>query len=95
MKEMGLDISDHRAMPLSPGNIGEGDLMLTMTADLAEAVKRRVGHRTPVYSLPEYVGAAEELPDLFVESVAVCRGMAGCLRDLLSRALVRLEEEAK
>jgi protein-tyrosine-phosphatase len=91
LKELGLDISDHRAAPLSPNSVRDDDLVLTMNVELAYAARGCLGIGVPIYTLTEYVGATEDLPDLFIESTAVCREIAERLRDLIARALFRLE----
>jgi protein-tyrosine-phosphatase len=95
LKELGLDISDHRSTPLSRDRVGDTDLVLAIDAELAHAARRRLGTDVPVQSLAEYVGAEEELPDVFIESTAVCREIAERLLDLISRALFRLEQQAR
>lgn len=95
LKEMGLDISDHRATPLSRDSVTDEDLVLTMNVELAYAARRCLGVGMAIYTLSEYVGAAEELPDVFIESTAVCREIAERLRDLIARALFRLEQQGK
>ncbi len=91
LKEVGLDISDHRAAQLDPQSVTNNDLVLAVNAELAQAAERCVGPGVPVFSLGAFAGTNDELPDLFQETVSACREIARQLRVQITQALPRLE----
>jgi protein-tyrosine-phosphatase len=59
-RDWGIDLSDHRSVPLTPELVHNADLVLTMTADQAHAICERFpAARDRVRSLGSYCGEAE------------------------------------
>lgn len=93
MSEMGIDLGGHRASALVPEDVESADLILTMTEAHRDFVRRMVpGTEEKVYTLGEFAGRGEEVPDPFGRSLDVYRQSAEVIKDLVIQALVRLKE---
>lgn len=90
---MGLSLHDHRASRLTPEDVREVDLILTMTAAHREYVRNLVPEAAgKVFTLAEYAGANEDVPDPIGQAIETYRQCAYRLEALISRALDRLGE---
>ncbi len=95
MKEMGLDLSGHRARQVEPEMLQEADLILTMTGRHKDAALGiSPSSRNRVFTLKEFVGGGvtedTDIPDPFGGSLEVYRRCARELEELLSRLVDRL-----
>lgn len=94
--EQGIDLSTHRARQLSADLVESADLILTMSAQHAEAA-RALGGDERVHLLGEYAGRrgdAAEVLDPFGADLDLYRETGIELRALIEDALERLEREA-
>jgi protein-tyrosine-phosphatase len=94
MKERGLDIGHHRSQPVTRELVAESDLVLTMTGYHREAIR----HQWPeyagkVFTLAEYVGRADEVPDPFGGSLAEYRCTAESLAELLAAVVQQMSQK--
>lgn len=93
LAEMGISLHEHRASRLTPEAVLEFDLILTMTAAHREYVSNLVPSAPgKVFTLAEYVGVSEDVPDPIGQSIETYRQCARRLEDLIARALDRLRE---
>ena len=95
MSEMGISLHDHRATRLTPEDIREADLVLTMTAAHREYIKRLVPQCSEkVFTLAGYAGAeSEDIPDPLGYPLDAYRECARKLEELIARSLAKLAEE--
>jgi len=95
MSEMGISLHDHRATRLTPEDIREADLVLTMTAAHREYIKRLVPQCSEkVFTLADYAGAeSEDIPDPLGYPLDAYRECARKLEELIARSLAKLAEE--
>lgn len=95
--ERGLDLSAHRATPLTPELVRQADLILTMGRSHAAAVMA-MGGREKVHTLVDFAGRPGDLPadvaDPIGGDVAAYRHTADVIDRLLSLTVARLEREA-
>lgn len=89
MKEMGIDLTGHKSAQLGPEDIEQADLVLTMTRTHRDNLKQLMpGAADKIYTLSEYAGSGNDIPDPFGSSEEFYRLVAGEL-DNLSRAMLR------
>src|SRR5687767_10675950 len=65
MREMSIDLSEHRARQLKADTGQDVDLILAMTPLHAEQARAIVGTTVPVRTLGDYAGVAEAVDDPF------------------------------
>ena len=66
MKDIGCDLTNHRAMPLEAALKNEYDIILTMTQSHKMAVLLKFPQlKDNIYTLAEYVGENEDIADPF------------------------------
>ncbi|HZK17779.1 MAG TPA: low molecular weight protein arginine phosphatase [Clostridia bacterium] len=93
MFEMGIDLEGHRASVLIPEDVESADLVLTMTERHRDFVRQMApGAAGKVYTLGEFAGRGEDVPDPFGRSLDTYRQSAEAIKDLVIQALVRLKE---
>ncbi len=91
---MGVSLSEHRASRLTPENVREADIILTMTAGHRECVLNLVPEAAEkVFTLAEHAGACGDVPDPIGQPVETYRECARELEDLIVRVLDRLESK--
>ncbi len=93
--ERGLDLSGHRARQLSPGLLGQADLILTMSRRHAVDVVT-LGGGGKVHTLVDFAEATEfprDVADPIGGDVARYRETAEMLDALLAKVVARLEQE--
>jgi len=94
MRERGLDLTGHRSQPL-PDTSGF-DLILTMTRGHREAILARqpaLGGR--VFTLGEYAGTGQEVPDPFGGPLQAYQQTATVLESLLQAVVNRIRTEGR
>ena len=89
MREMGIDLSNHRARQLNAESAHGVHLILAMTPKHAEQARAIVGTTVPVRSLGDNAGVDEAVDDPFDGSVERYRRTAHQLERLLRGALSR------
>lgn len=92
LREMGLDLSTHRSRPL-PDDLGEFDLVLTMTRSQKALVALVAGEGPRVFTLKGFAGAPgeEDIPDPIGSSSSDYRKLAEELRSLVPPVLGRIK----
>lgn len=93
MKEHGCDLSAHRARGLTPADVREAFLVLTMSVSHKQYINSRLsGTYRNVYALKEYVyGISEDIKDPFGGSPKVYMQCA----EEIAEAVERLFEKVK
>lgn len=94
-RERGLDLSPHRARPLTAGLIEGADLILTMSRMHAADVVD-LGGGTKVHTLAEYAQADDFPPDVadpYGGDITAYRDTAEMIDALLSRVVERLARD--
>jgi protein-tyrosine-phosphatase len=89
MREMGIDISNHRSRKLKAEIAQAVDLVLAMTPKQAEQARAIVGTTVRVQTLGEYAGVREAVGDPFGGTVERYRRTAEQIHRLLMEALSR------
>jgi protein-tyrosine-phosphatase len=102
MREEGLDLTGHRATPLTPEAAAAADVILTMTTAHKQAVLALVPSiQAKVFTLKEYGrgrpgaedAAGDDIADPFGAAADVYRACAGELKEALWQLVRRLERE--
>lgn len=96
MRDRGLDLTNHLSRTAAGELLTGADLVLTMT----ERHKERLLANDPallgrVYSLGEYAGTGEEVPDPFGGSLADYERTAQTLERMLQRVVERISQEGR
>ncbi len=96
MRNMGLDITGHKARTADDSIIRGADLILTMTQSHRDTILQRFsGLRANVYTLAEYSGGANDVPDPFGMDEAEYNACALQLKKMLEasdRFILHLHE---
>ena len=89
--ERGIDLSSHRATPLSRDVLAGATLVLGMTSGQVRR-SREIDSDTPAHLLSEYAGSrrAEDVPDPFGGDITSYRKMLEHLEGLMARVADRL-----
>lgn len=94
MAELGISLHEHRAALLTPEDIREADLVLTMTSGHREYIKRLVPHsQGKIFTLADYAGDSKDIPDPIGYPLEAYRGCARRLAELVARSLEKLGRE--
>lgn len=94
MKERGLDLSAHRSQPVPDSQ--EYDLVLTMTRSHKEAIlARQPGWSGRVFTLGEYAGIGQDVPDPFGGPLSSYQSTAAALERLLQAVVNRIRAEGR
>ncbi len=76
MQQLGLSIDDHQSRPVNKYLLAEADLVLTMTQGHKKAILDYMNDiRDKVFTLGEFTGSGQEIPDPFglpVEEYIAC-----------------------
>jgi len=96
MSEMGICLRDHRAARLTPEDVREADLVLTMTAAHRDFIKKLVPQCSEkIFTLAGYAGTGpEDVPDPLGYPLGAYRKCARKLEELIARSLARLDADA-
>lgn len=70
-RQNGLDISGHIAKPITPKELDENTLVLTMTAEQRFRVMSHVEGRYTIFSIKEFVGEQGDIQDPYGGSLEV------------------------
>lgn len=95
LRRMGLDLSGHRSRAASAEWLEGADLVLTMTARHKEqvlAMQPSLAGR--VFTLGEYAGSGQEVPDPFGGSLETYERTARLLKEMLQSVVERISREA-
>ncbi|ABO51666.1 protein tyrosine phosphatase [Desulforamulus reducens MI-1] len=93
--EQGIELSQHRAMLLTPELVTEADLILTMTENHRQQIIRQAPEsQGKVFTLGDYVGENGDVSDPFGSPVETYRRCAGELKNLISKALDKLSKDS-
>lgn len=96
VREVGLDLTDHRSRPVEARLLAESDLVLVMEKGHKEALQfefPEVAGR--VYLLSEMAGAGYSVDDPVGKSIEEYRAMRAELQDLIDRGFERIRELAE
>jgi len=86
--EEGLDIKQHKSLPISKELIVKSNLVLTMThAHKDTVVKKYPQYANKIYTLGEYAGVGEEVPDPFGGDIDCYILCAKTIKELLLLSL--------
>ena len=90
---LGIELSQHRATPLSSELVAEADLVLTMTENHRRQILSQCPEATDkVFTLGAYVDLPLDVSDPYGSSVETYRNCAEELKHLISKALDKLSE---
>lgn len=93
LKEMGIDLSHHRARRLNGEMVAQARLLLTMTRSQKERLLALYPWaREKVFTLKEYIGKEGDIPDPFGQDVEAYRRLAQELSSLIEEFLDRYQE---
>ncbi len=93
MAERGLDISDHRSHDLTPQDVEEADLILTMERGQAEAIKVEFPqHAHKVHLLSEMAGRHYDIRDPYGGPLYEYRQCAAEIERLIEEGYSRIME---
>ena len=96
MKACMLDLSGHRSRPVSAETLAGVDLVLTMTARHKEQILMNWPHLSGrVFTLAEYAGSGQDVPDPFGGTLADYDQTAATLADLLRAVVARINREGQ
>ncbi|HAG10044.1 MAG TPA: low molecular weight protein arginine phosphatase [Desulfotomaculum sp.] len=91
MKEVQIDVKDHKAVLLTCELVREADLILTMTRSHKQQVEQlEPGSIEKTFTLAEFAGKGSDIIDPFGRSLDLYRQCAAELRYLIGLALDRL-----
>jgi len=95
MKELGLNLDDHRASGITREAVEWADLILTMTTGQRDAVVRRFPDAAPkTHVLKEYASTdvgGSDIQDPFLQPVEVYRKVAGEISEALSKVVEKIK----
>ena len=91
MRERGLDLRDHRSQEVDAALLEQSDLVLTMTAGHAEALRAEFpGHAANVFLLTEMAGPPYDVRDPYGGPVEEYRSTALELERLIEAGLEKI-----
>lgn len=91
LAKLDIDISAHRAQGISPEFLDKSDLILTMTQ--SHKMMLTIAADKPVYTLGEYGGSGDDVPDPYGGGIDDYRYCCNQLNELLLDALERVYDE--
>ena len=95
MAERGVDISGHRAHDLTPADVEEATLILTMTPSHAESIRREFPRQArKVYTLAEMAGRSYGVDDPYGGSLSEYRRCADEIERLIEEGYRRIVQLA-
>lgn len=93
--EHGVNISSHASCQLSIEDVQSADLILTMTASHASAIKSAVPDaKNKVFSLSQYV-ASSDISDPYGGNIEVYRKSASEIMDAVKKVFLKLSDESQ
>ena len=94
MRRRGLDLTGHRSQPVNDQSLAGVDLILTMTERHKDAIRMPWPHLADrLFTLGEYAGTREDVPDPFGGSLEEYEATASRLEALLTRIVERIRKE--
>lgn len=91
MAERGIDISDHRSHDLTPKDVEEADLILTLGRGQAEAISLEFPqHAHKVHLLSELADRQYDIPDPYGGSLSEYRQCANDIERLIEESYPRI-----
>jgi len=93
MREIGVDISDHQAQPVTEEMLEAADLVLTMTGAHRDYLTRMYGENDRIFSLYEFLGLNGDVLDPFGGDTDTYRACRDELRQLMEMLVDKLENE--
>lgn len=94
MKSRGLDLSSHRSQPVS--DLRDYDLVLTMTQSHRDAIlARQPAMAGRVFTLGEYAGTGQDIPDPFGGPLSAYQHTASALEPMLQAVVNRIRTEGR
>lgn len=91
MEERGIDISDHRSHDLTPQDVEEADLILTMERGQAEAISLEFPHHAhKVHLLSEMIGRHYDIRDPYGSPLYEYRQCAAEIERLIEEGYPRI-----
>jgi protein-tyrosine-phosphatase len=95
MKEMGLDISNHKSKLVTADLMAHFDLILTMEENQKEALSLEFRSSADrIFLLSEMIGLVESIPDPIGGTLADYQDTARLIQRILVRGLDRINELA-
>ncbi|MGI6551222.1 MAG: low molecular weight protein arginine phosphatase [Syntrophomonadales bacterium] len=95
MEEVGVDLSDHKAQPVSEAVLAQADWILTMTRSHRDYLTRIYGKNDKLFTLYEFLGQDKDVLDPFGGDVAVYRACRNELQQLIEMLIEKLAGEIK
>lgn len=96
LRARGLDLTAHRSRPVSPQTLAGVDLILTMTGRHKSQILMFWPHLSDrVYTIAEYAGSGQDVPDPFGGTLADYDQTAATLEDLLRAVVARISREGQ
>ena len=93
LKDMGIDISEHKASMVDSDILEEVNLILTMTkSHYYQLLQLNPGIKEKVFTLGEYVGIEGDIPDPIGGPKEVYDGCAQVLKQLINMAFNKIEK---
>jgi len=93
MTERGIDISEHVAHSVNAADVAEADLILTMSLEQADMVRRTwPQYRWKVHRLAEMAGKRKDVRDPYGESLEAYRECAEIISEYIDRGFRRILE---
>jgi len=96
LREKGVVLEGHRASLVTPGDIEQAALVLTMTSAHREALLREVPEAAgKIFTLAEYAGSGSDIADPLGRGMEAYRTVAEELQSLVCEALRRFVAEGE
>lgn len=95
MEEIGVDISDHKAQPVTERLLSEADWIMTMTRGHRDYLKQVLGENNRIFTLYGFLGQDKDVLDPYggdVDTYRVCRDE---LQQMVEMLMEKLESEIK
>jgi len=94
LKERSIDLSQHRSQAVV--RLDGYDLVLTMTRGHRDALRARFpGFTDRIFTLGEYAGTGEELPDPFGGPLTAYQQTVSALEAMLPAVIARIQSEGE
>ena len=93
MEEIGVDISDHKAQPVTERLLSEADWIMTMTGGHRDYLKQVFGENDRIFTLYGFLGQEKDVPDPYgadVDTYCACRDE---LQQMVEMLVKKLESE--
>ena len=95
MKEVGVDLSDHVAQPVTEAMLTQAEWIMTMTRGHRDYLTRLYGENDKLYTLYEFLGQDKDVLDPYGGDVETYRACRNELRQLMEMLVEKLESEVR